>query len=373
MINKNIVTQPKSIIEVQISAPWSDIEPTWTSTLQRLANDVEISGFRKGTAPLTMVEQQLGQKLPDEVLNTLMPQFLMESLKGTDIIPIDYPKYEITSFVKGQGVQFKATITNRPKVSVGDYKTIKVTKTPPKPVTEEEVTKVLDDLYSRWKSRQPAIPASNQAIQQPSQPINGNPPLPEVVQLGQTVSTPPVVQPVPESEGPDDSFAKVMGAADLNDLKTKIRKDLEDNISFNAELDFEESILQEIEKITNVEIPEVLIEDELNRMLISLQRRVADMGLLMEDYLKGQGKTLDQLKTEWRAQAEKNVRMELGLAEVARNENVNISDAELQLEIDKIQDQKVKQQFDFQEPRLQLRHALRQTRTLDLLKKLVVA
>ena len=106
-------------------------------------------------------------------------------------------------------------------------------------------------------------------------------------------------------------------------------------------------------------------------MLVSLQRRVADMGLLLEDYLKGQGKTLDQIKTEWRPQAEKNVRMELGLAEIARQENVVISDQELQAEVEKITDPKVKKQFEGQEPKLHLRHALRQTRTLDLLKKMV--
>lgn len=95
------------------------------------------------------------------------------------------------------------------------------------------------------------------------------------------------------------------------------------------------------------------------------------MGLLLEDYLKGQGKTLEQIKNEWKPQAERNVRMELGLADIARMEGVQISDQELQAEIDKIQDQRVKKQFDAQEPKLHLRHALRQTRTLDLLKKMV--
>ena len=123
--------------------------------------------------------------------------------------------------------------------------------------------------------------------------------------------------------------------------------------------------------MTAVELPDILIEDELNRMLVSLQRRVADMGLLLEDYLKNQNKTLEQLKTEWRAQAEKNVRMELGLAEIAKMENVVISDQELQAEVDKIQDERVKRQFEAQEPRMHLRHALRQTRTLNLLKTLV--
>ena len=63
--------------------------------------------------------------------------------------------------------------------------------------------------------------------------------------------------------------------------------------------------------------------------------------------------------------------MELGLSEIARQEGVNISDDELQAEIDKIQDARVKQQFSQQEPKMQLRHALRQTKTLNLLKGLV--
>ena len=95
------------------------------------------------------------------------------------------------------------------------------------------------------------------------------------------------------------------------------------------------------------------------------------MGLLLEDYLKGQNKTLDGLKAEWKVQAEKNVRMELGLSEVARLEKVDISDTEVQAEVDKIQDAKMKAQFEAQEPRLHLKHSLRQIKTLDLLKALV--
>jgi FKBP-type peptidyl-prolyl cis-trans isomerase (trigger factor) len=87
--------------------------------------------------------------------------------------------------------------------------------------------------------------------------------------------------------------------------------------------------------------------------------------------LKGQKKTVEQLKAEWRPQAERNVRMELGLSEVARLEGVAIADNELQAEIDKIQDNRVKQQFTQQEPRMHLRHALRQTKTLNLLKTIV--
>lgn len=361
MIAKNINKQPKSIVEVTVTVPWTDLQVTWDQTLQKLAADMELPGFRKGQAPLPMVEQQLGTKVQDEVLKTAMPNFLIEALKGSDIIPIDYPKYDLLSFVKGQQLQFKATITNRPAVAVGDYKVIKVAKTTPKDVNEEEVQKVIDDLFKRWKSRAGAQPAGN-AGQQPGGQAGSI-----SFQGGQQAAAPAASQ----TDAPNDEFARAMGALSMTDLKSKIKADLESNASYNNELDFEEAILQEVEKITTVELPEILIQDELNRMLVSLQRRVADMGLLLEDYLKSQGKTLEQIKNEWRVQAEKNVRMELGLAEVARLENVSISDQELQAEIDKIQDNKVKQQFEAQEPRLHLRHALRQTRTLDLLKKMV--
>ncbi|MBI2196874.1 trigger factor [Candidatus Daviesbacteria bacterium] len=371
MIAKNIVKQPKSIVEVTITVPWSDLQVTWDATLQRMAGEVELSGFRKGQAPLPMVEGQLGVKLQDEVLKVAMPNFLIEALKGTDIIPIDYPKYDLVSFVKGQQLQFKATITNRPAVTVGNYKTIKVARPAPKSVTEEEVQKVIDDLFKRWQTRNPinkqdsgvaGAPQNDKAGQTGSISFQGGNP---------SASSGPAASVNGQADAPNDEFAKAMGALSLSDLKSKIRKDLESNVTYNNELDFEEAILQEVEKMTTVELPEILIQDELNRMLVSLQRRVADMGLLLEDYLKSQGKTLEQIKSEWRVQAEKNVRMELGLAEVARMENVTISDNELQAEVDKIQDNKVKQQFEAQEPRLHLRHALRQTRTLDLLKKMV--
>lgn len=392
MITKNIVKQPKSLVDVEVTVPWADLEPKWNEILTKLGADIEIPGFRKGSAPPNMVETQLGSRLQDEVLKVAMPEFLIEALKGSDIIPIDYPKYQLTSFIKGQNLQYKATVTNRPAVSVGNYKTIKVGRPPLKQVSDEEVNKVIDDLYNRWKARQSSAVSPQLATRSESSDktqvsgSGGSTP----TQLGsisfqggnQIASSPSTNaqgprndgggQPNGQTQGPDDSFAKAMGALDLQDLRGKIRKDLEDHSKLNNELDFEEAILQEVEKITTVELPDVLVEDELNRMLVSLQRRVADMGLLLDDYLKGQGKTLEQLRSEWRTQAEKNVRMELGLSEIARMENVAVSDAELQSEVDKIQDERVKRQFEAQEPRLHLRHALRQTRTLNLLKTLVV-
>lgn len=336
--------------------PWADIEAKWNTTLARLSQDIELPGFRKGAAPSDMVEPKILQNLQQEVLKEIMPQALIEALQGSDIVPIDYPQYQVVSFSKGQPLVFNARVTERPKVTVGDYKSIKVDRPVAKAVTDEEVEKIVDDLFKRWSARQGANAQAAATGAPQTQGATGS------LSFNQTQAP---------ATTPDDNFAKAVGGESLLDLKSKIRQDLEAEAKNESELDYEEAILQKVEGMTTVEVPEVLVQDELNRMLVSLQRRVADMGLLLDDYLKNQSKNLEGIKSEWRGQAEKNVRMELGLTEIARMENVAISDEELKAEIDKIQDAKTKQQFEAEEPKMHLRHALRQAKTLNLLKTIV--
>ena len=360
-LTKNISKHPKSITEVTVTVPWADLQAKWEETLQRLSAELEIPGFRKGQVPPQMAEQNLGKKLEDETFKVVMPQALIEALQGSDIVPIDYPQYQIISFQKGGNLVFRATVTERPAIQVGSYKGIKVQRPPLKTVTDEEVEKIVADLFKRWKARQSSV-VSSQSSDKTAQNVGTS---------GSMNFNAPSQRDDIATDVPDDKFALSMGAANLSDLKTKIKTDLEAEAKYNNELDYEEAILQEVEKMTNVDVPEILIQDELNRMLVSLQRTVSDRGMLLDEYLKAQKKDVTQLKNEWRAQAEKNVKMELGLSEVARQESVDISEEELQAEIDKIQDQRVKAQFGSQEPRMHLRHALRQTKTLNLLKTIV--
>lgn len=356
MITKNIVKLPKSQIDIQVSMPWADMQAKWDEVWNKAASEIEIPGFRKGQAPLNIVEPRILSQVQQEALKQIMPAALIEALQGSTYVPIDYPQYNVTAFTKGGELKFNARVTVKPEVKVGNYKILNAQRPALKTADDAEVDKIIADLFGRWQTRQP-VQAANTNPQGGTMSFNGQ--------------QPAVPQPGPAATSPNDEFAKAMGAATLAELKTKIKSDLEAEAKYNNELDYEESILQEVEKITNVDIPEVLVQDELARMLLSLQRNVSDRGLLMEEYLKGQKKTVEQLKAEWRPQAERNVRMELGLSEIARQENVNISDQELQAEIDKIQDNKVKQQFTQQEPQMHLRHALRQTKTLNLLKTIV--
>lgn len=365
MLTKNIVKLPKSVTEVTMTVPWSDLQALWDQTINKFVADTELPGFRKGQVPVEMVEARMASAIQQEFLKAAMPQSLMQALQGSEIIPIDYPQYSGIIFQKGQDLSFKAQITERPKVTIGDYKTLQTNRPALKLVTDEEISKVIEDLFKRWSSRQSALDSSGstsapQAVGSMNFQASGAQP----ASATSSTSTPPVLT------SPNDAFAKAVGAQDLGDLKSKIKADLEGEAKYNGELDYEEAILQQVEKITTVDVPDILVQDELNRMLVSLQRNVADKGILMEDYLRSQNETMDSIKTKWREQALKNVRMELGLSEIARLENVTISDQELFDEIGKIQDNRLKQQFESEEPRMHLRHALRQTKTLNFLKTL---
>ncbi len=344
MLTKNIVKLPKSQIDVQITMPWADLQPKWDETFNKFAAEVEIPGFRKGQAPVNIVEPRILPQVQQEALKQVMPVALIEALQGSTYVPIDYPQYNVTAFAKGGELKFTARVTVKPEVKVGNYKIVNARRPALKTADAAEVEKIVADLFARYQSRQPVQPTNTQVQ---GQGAGGS------MSFNQSA----VPQAGPAATAPNDDFAKAMGANSLAELKEKIKTDIEAEAKYNNELDYEESILQEVEKITQVDIPEVLIQDELARMLLSLQRNVSDRGLLMEEYLKGQKKTVEQLKAEWRPQAERNVRMELGLSEIARQEGVNITDEELQAEVDKISDNKVKQQFTQQEPRMHLRHA----------------
>ena len=364
MITKNIVKLPKSQIDIQVTMPWSDMQVKWDEVFNKAAAEVELPGFRKGQAPVNLVEPRILPQVQQEALKQIMPAALIEALQGSTYVPIDYPQYNVTAFTKGGELKFTARVTVKPEVKVGNYKIVNAQRPQMKLADEPEIEKIITDLFTRWQAAQP-VQAANTQVAQPANPGAGG------SMSFNAPQTPATAQTGAVPTAPNDDFAKAMGTNTLVELKAKIKSDMEAEAKYNNELDYEESILQEVEKITNVDIPEVLIQDELARMLLSLQRNVSDRGLLMEEYLKGQKKTVEQLKAEGRPQAERNVRMELGLSEIARQENVNINDEELQAEVDKIQDNKVKQQFTQQEPRMHLRHALRQTKTLNLLKTIV--
>lgn len=335
MVQKKLLKKEKSIVEIQFNISWDELEPLLNSFFKNLTNINDHSDIKNNDYRAVRFDP-IDPKIYDNFFKPVMQKFLLDALRGSDITPIDYPKFEIISYAQGGGLKYKALFTNRPLVTVGDYKEIKLKKPFIEVLNEKDIEEIIDDLYIKWCKKSDILYNHNSFVEHESK------------------------------------FLKSLNFNSLTELRYVIRKNLQELSMYNEKIEIEETILQEVERITNVDLPDVLIEDELNKMLVDLQRKVSDMGLLLDEYLKKQAKTTQSLQEEWRATAEKNLRMELGLAEIARLENITISEIELQDQIDKVKDPQARTNFESKNLRLRLHHALRQAKTLKHLKKIVL-
>lgn len=114
---------PKSTLELKITVPAEDVGKVWKQTLESLREKVEIKGFRKGNAPLDLLEKSLDQsKVKEEVLNELLKKYYVEALKENKISAIGDPKVDVEGLEKDKDFVFTATVAVKPSVKLKDYK-----------------------------------------------------------------------------------------------------------------------------------------------------------------------------------------------------------------------------------------------------------
>lgn len=124
-------------------------------------------------------------------------------------------------------------------------------------------------------------------------------------------------------------------------------------------------VLEAVLKVTKIEIPEILLEDQVNRMLANLLDEVRKLGMTIDQYLKAKGKTIDQLKAEYKQGAEKTLSLEFVLENIADKEKITVSDKDIDILIDKEKDKKIQKQLKTQ--KYYLASLLRRQKTLDRL------
>lgn len=129
-------------------------------------------------------------------------------------------------------------------------------------------------------------------------------------------------------------------------------------------------IFQILLKTIKIQIPELLIQEEVNRMLSRLIDQTGRLGLTVEQYLASIGKTSDQIRQEYRQQAEESLKLELILSAIADQEKVQVGDSEVQKMIDATPDEKTKKAMDTPTQRAYLRQLLRKRKAIDILTKL---
>ncbi len=386
-VKLNKISSNKVELEIEIPAP--QMESYFNLAASELSKDMKVDGFRPGKIPAEIVEREKGsQKLYDGAANLAIQKTLPKAIldlpadeAGNKIEIVGQPDIVILQIARGNPMKYKATFWVVPEVELGNYKGLKVKKKELK-VKHEEVDESLKHLQrSRVKLvtvNRPAAKGDRVEIdfttRSSSVKIEGgeskNHPLiigearfipgfekelermkegeekeftlkapedwPQKNLAGRILDFQVKMNLVQERDIPklSDEFAKSLG--DFQSLD-QLKKNIKEGIFQEKELKEKERIRMElIERVvenSKMDIPKALIDIELDRMVEELRANVESMGLDFDRYLKEIRKPVEELKKEWREQAEKRVKISLALKAIAKKEKIEVSEKEIEEKI----------------------------------------
>lgn len=309
----NIKKLPKSEIEIEGELDADLFESYFSKALKKIGEGVELDGFRKGKVP----ENILVSKIPEIAILEEMSQMALNDyypkiIEEEKIDAIGRPEISIIKLARKNPLGFKIKTAILPDIKLPDYKnTAKkiiegVTDAEKNiAVSEEDLENTIMDIR---KSRAPKIHMADL----PEQTEEKEPELPEF----------------------NDAFVQALGPfKDVTDFKEKLRE----NIKLEKENQQKEKTrLKIVEKIideSQIEVPELLIEIELDRILHRMESDIAQMGLKFEDYLKHLNKTTDDLRKEFKTDAEKKAKLALVLSKISKIEKITADEESVAKEV----------------------------------------
>jgi len=314
----NIEIKKLDNAEVEISGEISaDVfEQTRTQTVKNLSKDLTLPGFRKGHVPEDVAINHVGEA---SVLNAMAESTLQKAypamLTENKIDAIGQPEITITKIARGNPLGFKIKVATMPEINLPDYKAIakKVfSKKDDVSVEEREIKETITEI----RKRRIAIKKAQKSTEA------------ETIKDSKTEEELPAL---------DDAFVKTLGDfKDVADFKAKIK----DNMLKEKELRArDKKRMETIEQIIaggKMNLPNILIEGELDRMLAQFKGNVMQSGGTLEDYLKYAKKTVEELRKEWRTDAEKRAKTQLILNKIALEEKITAPKEKLEKEVEQL-------------------------------------
>lgn len=418
---------PKSQVELTITIPAAEFDKFLDQAAAKLSKEVDVEGFRPGKAPRSMMEQKLGAaKVFEEAVRLAIPDTFIKVIEQEKIEAIGQPEIEPQKIARGNEFVYKARVAVLPKVAAPEFTGIKMARKPVK-VEEAEVDQVLKDLQkSRAKFltvKRPVKKGDRVEVDFEAKlnkvTIEGGKSANHPVIIGENKFVPgfedkllgmkadetkkfPLIFPkdyyqknlanrevdfdvkiklVQEQETPalDDAFAADIGKfKTLAELKHQVRHNFEHEKEHKEENRIEMAIVTELIKKTAIELPEVLVKSEQDKIVEEIEQSLGQQGVPFEKYLESIKKTREELSNDQKDSAVKRVKASLILRALADREKVTVTDQELDEEIKKIkeaygkmyQDQpKLLEHFDTEDYRQYLRSMMLNRKVFGILKK----
>ncbi len=383
--NKIDATKYELIINVDAEG----FEKALQDAYLKARKNININGFRKGKAPRKMIEQLYGENVfYEDAVNLLVNTDVAPIVEETDYELIASPDIEVTSVNKNDGVNFKVTITTKPEVEISDYKGIEIEKSV-KAITDEDVNNQIEALrerngrlvtiedraaetgdiavidfegfkdgvafeggkdtnYELALGSNTFIPGFEEQIvgKKTGEEFTINVTFPENYQMeeiaGQPCEFKIKLNEIKAKELPDldDEFVKDATEFDtLDELKADIKAKLEERASRNAEVEADNKLYESLIDKMTADIPEVMYESKIDEMVRDFEMRLSQQGLNLEMYLTYTNMDMAAFRKTFVDQAQKQVKVRLALEKIAELENVEISDAQVDEEINKMAEQ----------------------------------
>ncbi|MEH7083409.1 trigger factor [Neobacillus drentensis] len=373
----------RGVLTVEVSA--DKVNEGLNAAFQKVVKQVNVPGFRKGKMPRQMFEKRFGvESLYQDALDILLPEAYGSAIDETGIEPIDRPDIDIEQMEKGKELIFKATVQVKPEVTLGEYKGLEVEAFDTN-VTDEDVANELKTLQERQAElvvkEEGTVENGDTAVLDFEGFVDGvafeggkaenhsleigsgsfipgfeeqlvglaageskdvEVTFPEEYHAAELAGKPAVfkvtIHEIKGKELPelDDEFAKDVDdeVETLDALKEKIKTRLENSKKHEAEHHLRDTVVEKAAANAEVEIPEVMVTNEVNRMLQEFEQRIQMQGMNLELYFQFSGQDENALREQMKEEAVNRVRVNLTLEAIAKAENLEVTDEDVNAELE---------------------------------------
>ncbi len=376
----------KNMVKLTIEVSADELEKALQAAYLKEKHRISLPGFRKGKVPRAMIEKMYGPEIFfEDAANMLITQEYPKAVEESGADVVSRPEIDVTQIEKGKPFIFTAEVAVRPEVTLGEYKGVTVTKVD-NAVTEEELNEEID---RERKSNARTITVEDRAIAEGDTAVidfegfadgvafeggkgenhslvigshsfipgfeeqligkntgdefDVNVTFPEEYHAQELAGKPAVfkvkVNEVKAEELPelDDEFAQDVSEFDtLAEYKESVEKKLVERKEAEGKRAQENEAIDIIVEASQMEIPDVMIENQIQSMMEDFANRISQSGLSMEQYMQFSGTSVEQMTEQMKPEALKRIQSTLVLEEIAKKEGIEVSEEDVDAELEKM-------------------------------------
>ncbi|GAA3809054.1 trigger factor [Nocardioides panacisoli] len=363
-------TRAKLTVEV----PFEELKPSLDAAYKKIAQQINIPGFRRGKVPPQVIDRQVGRGVVlDEAVNEVLPKAYVEALQSNDLTPLAQPEIEVTRFEDNDGLEFTAEVDIKPEITIPDTDGLEASVEDVE-VTDEDVEEQVTALRERFATlidvERPAADGDFVVIDLKATKdgevvegaevtgfsykvgrggmVDG---LDEALEgvsagesktftselasgdlVGQDVEIEVTVNQVQEQELPelDDEFAQLASEFDtFDELRADVRERLVRGKRLEQAAAARDAVLEALLDKVEIPLPETLVTDELNARRDSVEQQLAFAGMTLDKYLEDEGQTEDEFEADLERRVRDAVAAQFLLDEIADKAEIGVDQNEL--------------------------------------------